>query len=70
MSSSSQEERGYGGDLKHGETYKEVMHDHDIARVTTQDARHHAQLTEEELVVEKKLRRKIDTLIMPLVIMV
>ncbi|KAK0784837.1 hypothetical protein LTR48_001955 [Friedmanniomyces endolithicus] len=70
MSSSSQEERGYGGDLKHGETYKEVMHDHDIARVTTQDARHHAQLTEEELVVEKKLRRKIDSLIMPLVIMV
>ncbi|KAK1053246.1 hypothetical protein LTR12_003645 [Friedmanniomyces endolithicus] len=70
MSSSSQEERGYGGDLKHGETYKEVMHDHDIARVTTQDARHHAQLTEEELVLEKKLRRKIDSLIMPLVIMV
>jgi hypothetical protein len=29
-----------------------------------------AELTEEEKVVEKKLRRRIDTLIMPLVILV
>jgi hypothetical protein len=31
---------------------------------------HMAELTEEEKVVEKKLRRRIDTLIMPLVILV
>jgi hypothetical protein len=31
---------------------------------------HFGQLTEEELVIEKKLRRKIDSLIMPLVILV
>ncbi|KAK3074507.1 hypothetical protein LTR53_002989 [Teratosphaeriaceae sp. CCFEE 6253] len=71
MSSSSQEERGYGDDLKHdGILHDEVMHDHDIKKVNTREAQHHAQLTEEELVIEKQLRRKIDSLIMPLVILV
>ena len=31
---------------------------------------HFGQLTEEELVIQKKLKRKIDSLIMPLVILV
>lgn len=52
-------------------SHEEVLHDHDVAGKTTrEDAIHVSQLTEEELIVEKKLRRKIDTLIMPLVILV
>jgi len=52
-------------------SHEEVLHDHDVAGKTTrEDAIHLSQLTEEELIVEKKLRRKIDTLIMPLVILV
>lgn len=34
------------------------------------DAMHLAELTPEELEIEKKLRRKIDTLIMPMVVLV
>jgi len=71
MSTSSQEEKGYGNDLKgEGVLRNEVIHDHDIQKVNTREAQHHAALTEEELVLEKKLRRKIDSLIMPLVITV
>ena len=35
-----------------------------------EDAVHFGALTEDELVTEKKLRRKIDTLIMPMVVLV
>lgn len=72
MSSGSDEmERGYGYDGKEdGVMRKEVLHDHEIAKVSREDAVHHAHLTEEELVIQKKLRRKIDGLIMPLVILV
>ena len=49
--------------------HEEVMHDHDM-KVSKEDALHVAGLTEAEKVLEKKLRRKIDTLIMPLVILV
>ncbi|KAK3663318.1 hypothetical protein LTR22_005976 [Elasticomyces elasticus] len=72
MSSSSQEEKGYGGGLKNNDiAYDEHLRDTDVvAKVSTREAQHHAQLTEEELVIQKKLRRKIDTLIMPLVITV
>jgi hypothetical protein len=38
--------------------------------VTHSEVMHFGQLTDEELVIEKKLRRKIDSLIMPLVILV
>lgn len=49
--------------------HEEVLHDHDM-KVSKEDALHVAGLTEAEKVIEKKLRRKIDTLIMPLVITV
>lgn len=40
------------------------------AQMTQEEVIHLAELTEEELVIEKKLRRRIDTLIMPLVVLV
>ena len=50
------------------------FHDHDVlgekAEVSHEERIHWGQLTEDELVIEKKLRRKIDALIMPLVILV
>lgn len=50
------------------------FHDHDVlgekAEVTHEERMHWGQLTEDELVLETKLRRKIDALIMPLVILV
>lgn len=54
-------------------TRHEVHHDHDIlgeTNVTREDAIHTGQLTEEELMHEKKLLRKIDAMIMPLVMLV
>jgi len=42
----------------------------DKLQVAHSEVMHFGQLTEEELVIEKKLRRKIDSLIMPLVILV
>lgn len=48
--------------------------DHDLIgeklEVTHNEVMHFGKLTEEELMIEKKLRRKIDLLIMPLVILV
>jgi hypothetical protein len=48
--------------------------DHDLlgdkATMSHDDAMHFGALTEEELVIEKKLVRKIDMLIMPLVVLV
>lgn len=40
------------------------------AGATHEEAMHYGQLTPEELIVEKKLKRKIDSLIMPLVVLV
>lgn len=40
------------------------------AGVTHEEAMHFGMLTPDELIVEKKLKRKIDSLIMPLVVMV
>lgn len=40
------------------------------AEMTHEEVVHLAELTEEEKEVERKLRRRIDTLIMPLVILV
>ena len=51
-----------------------AMRDRDLMgdkqEVLHQEAIHQGQLTPEELEIEKKLRRKIDARIMPLVIMV
>jgi hypothetical protein len=48
--------------------------DHEIlgqkAALTHEEAIHVGDLSEEELAIEKKLRRKIDTLIMPLIVLV
>ena len=42
----------------------------DKAGISHDEVQHVSRLTEEELVIEKKLRRRIDSLIMPLVILV
>ena len=53
---------------------KEILRDSELlgdkASVTHEDAMHFGELTPEELVMEKKLVRKIDFLIMPLVVLV
>lgn len=57
------------GDIAH----EEAIRDHDVLgekEYTREEAMHFGQLTEEELAVEKKLKRRIDALIMPLVILV
>lgn len=62
------------GDVeKYDESSKEGTHDHDVTgntSATPEDAMHMGALTEEEEVLAKKLRIKIDLLIMPLVILV
>ena len=45
----------------------DVLGGHVVAK---EEAMHMAHLTEEELVLQKKLKRRIDSLIMPLVILV
>ena len=51
--------------------HQEVIHDHDVTgKAAEAEASNVGHLTEEEKAVEKKLRRKIDSLIMPLVILV
>lgn len=42
----------------------------DKVNASHEEAMHYGALTEEELVTEKRLRRKIDTLIMPMVVLV
>jgi hypothetical protein len=53
---------------------EEILHDHEVmgdkANITHEEVSHFGELTREELIVEKKLRRKIDSLIMPMVILV
>lgn len=56
-----------------GETIHKELHDHDITLgddVTKEEALHMVELTEEEKIIEKKVRRKVDSLIMPLVVLV
>ena len=52
----------------------DFVHDRDVlgdkADASYEETMHFAALTEEEKVVEKKLKRRIDTLIMPLVVLV
>lgn len=53
--------------------HHETLRDDDVLGakpITSEEADHLRQLTPDELVAEKKLRRKIDTLIMPLVVLV
>lgn len=53
--------------------HNEVLRDHDVLgekEYTTEEAMHFGELTPDELVTQKKLRRRIDSLIMPLVILV
>ncbi len=53
--------------------HQEAMRDHDVlghGNATREDAMHWGELTEEEKVHEKKLKRKIDFMIMPLVMLV
>lgn len=49
--------------------HKEILHDHDLD-TSKEEAQHMAELTPEEKITEKKLRRKIDALVMPLVVLV
>jgi hypothetical protein len=49
---------------------EELMRDNEKAETTRQEVVGHEQLTEEEKVVAKKLVKKIDIRIMPLVILV
>lgn len=56
------------GDMVHKE-----LHDHDITagdEVNKEDALHMAVLSEEDKIIERKVRRKVDSLIMPLVVLV
>ena len=54
-------------------TNAEFLHDKDILgenEHAQEDAMHFGHLSDEELVLEKKLRRKIDSTIMPVVVLV
>jgi hypothetical protein len=52
----------------------DVVHDADLlgekADMSHEETMHFAALTEEERIIEKKLKRRIDSLIMPLVVLV
>lgn len=67
-------EHEHNGDVdKHVVGHDEKMHDHDVIgdrRVSTADAEHAAELTEDEAALARKLRVKIDFMIMPWVILV
>ena len=57
---------------KIGLDHKEVYHDHELepGKVSKDEAYNTAQLTPEELELEKKLKKRIDWQIMPLVCIV
>ncbi|CAK4031709.1 MFS general substrate transporter [Lecanosticta acicola] len=58
-------------EFEKGDVYHHEVADHDIiGKGSKEEASHLTELTEEEKVIEKKLKRKIDTLIMPLVVLV
>ena len=52
---------------KHSLTDHEILGDNTHAK---EDAMHYGHLSEEELLLEKKLRRRIDFTIMPMVVLV
>lgn len=54
----------------HGLADPEPAPDYDKGSVSHEEAVHRATLTEEEKVIERKLRIRIDSLIMPLVVLV
>ena len=62
------------GDVeKHAIGHNELLHDHDVLgnkEVRKEDAQHAAELTAEEKALERKLRIKVDIMIMPWVILV
>ena len=61
------------GDEKLEMSPDDILHDHDVlggGQVSKEEAMHMGELTAEERSLELKLRRKIDLLIMPLVILV
>ncbi|KAK5163434.1 uncharacterized protein LTR77_010616 [Saxophila tyrrhenica] len=58
---------------KHHIGHRDSLHDHEIIghnEATKEQAMHHGHLSEQELIDEKKLRRKIDGTIMPMVVLV
>jgi hypothetical protein len=58
---------------KHGIGHRESLHDHDVLGnkdIGKEEAQHAAELTAEEHALERKLRIKIDLMIMPWVILV
>ena len=60
-------------DEKYYSSRSEGGHDHDAVgntNMTREDADHMKHLTEDELAIQKKLLRKVDSLIMPLVMLV
>lgn len=67
---------GGSPDLEKELAHKEYIHDKDIlgpnniSHAATYEALHFSSLSEEELEDEKKLRRKIDFVIMPLVVLI
>lgn len=73
MSSPGKEHEHNGDVEKHVVGHDEKMHDHDVIgdrRVSTADAEHAAELSAEEAALARKLRIKIDLMIMPWVILV
>ena len=60
--------------VKSGVDHTEFVHDHDLIDglrdVPKEEAMHWSELTDDELLLQKKLVRKIDSLVMPLVILV
>ena len=64
---------GTGHDQKADLSHHEVLHDRDIlgdGNISREDALHYGALTEEERMHEMKLKKKIDLMIMPLVMLV
>lgn len=60
-------------DTKRDIYHQETLRDEDVVgakRITSEEAMHLRQLSPDELVAEKKLRKKIDSLIMPVVVTV
>ena len=78
MNGHKDNEDGSSGDMRHDNEKEAVdsrggVDDHAIFvedRRTSADVMHLNQLSEEELVMEKKLKRRIDSVIMPFVVLV
>jgi hypothetical protein len=57
-------------DIKNNDVVRDADLLGDKADMTHEETMHFAALTEEEKVIEKQLKRRIDALIMPLVVLV